>query len=56
MSMDSTRSWPGLVAQPQRYIIHRKDGLIHVIRSRLKGATKRPAATAGSATCGGYAW
>jgi hypothetical protein len=45
-----------LVAQPQRYIIHRKDGLIHVIRSRLNGATKRPARTAGSAIAGEYAW
>jgi hypothetical protein len=51
-----TRSWPGLVAQPQRYIIHRNDGLIQVIRSRLNGGTKRPAATAGPAISGEYAW
>ena len=52
----STRSWPGFVAQPQRYIIHRNDGLIHVIRSRLNGGTNVPAASAGSAIAGGYAW
>src|SRR5262245_23664511 len=54
--MASTRSCPGLLAQPQRYIIHRNDGLIHVILSRLNGATNRPAATARSAISGGYAW
>ncbi len=43
----------GFVAQPQRYIIHRNDGLIHVMRVRLKGATKRCADTAGSAISGG---
>ena len=47
--MASTRSWPGLVAQPQRYIIQRNDGLIQVIRSRRNGGTKAPAATAASA-------
>jgi hypothetical protein len=47
-----TRSWPGLVAQPQRYIIHRNDGLIHVVRSRLNGATNVPSASAGSAIAG----
>ncbi len=52
----STRSWPGFVAHPQRYIIHRNDGLIHVIRSRLNGATNVPAASAGSAISGAYAW
>ena len=46
------RSWPGLVAQPLRYIIHRKEGLTHVMRLRLKGGTKRPAATAGPAMAG----
>lgn len=44
-----TRSWPGLVDHPERYIIPRNDGLTHVIRSRLNGATKVPAATAASA-------
>src|SRR5689334_1736639 len=56
MSTASTRSWSGLSAQPQRYIIHRKDGLIQVILFRLNGATKRPVAKAGSAISGGYAW
>lgn len=46
ISMARTRSWPGFVAHPERYIIHRKDGLIHVILSRLNGATNAPAATA----------
>jgi hypothetical protein len=41
-----------LVAHPLRYIIHRNDGLIHVIRSRENGGTNRPAANAGSAICG----
>ena len=50
-----TRSWSGFVAQPQRYIIHRNDGLIHVIRSRLNGATNAPAASAGSAIDAAYA-
>jgi hypothetical protein len=45
-----------LVAQPQRYIIHRNDGLSQVIRSRLNGGTNRPPAIAASAICGGYAW
>jgi hypothetical protein len=56
ISTASTRSWPGFVPQPQRYIIHRNDGLIQVIRSRLNGATKRPARTAGSAIAAEYAW
>ena len=56
ISTASTRSWPGLSAQPQRYIIQRNDGLIQVIRSRLNGGTNRPAASAGSAISAGYAW
>ena len=52
----STCSCPGLVAHPDRYIIQRKDGLIHVIRSSLKGYTNRPAATGGSAISREYAW
>ena len=48
----STRSWSGLVAQPQRYIIHRNDGLTHVIRSRLNGATNVPAPAAARAIDG----
>ena len=48
----STRSCPGFVAQPLRYIIQRNEGLIHVIRSRLNGATNVPAVIAGSAICG----
>ena len=54
--MASTRSCPGLVAQPLRYIIHRNDGLIHVILVRLKGGTNRPARRAGSAILDEYAW
>jgi hypothetical protein len=34
------RFWPGLVAQPDRCIIHRNEGLIQVMRSRLKGAAQ----------------
>ena len=56
MSTASTRSWHGLSAQPQRYIIQRNEGLIQVIRSRLKGGTNRPARSAASAISGGYAW
>ncbi|CAM5532529.1 hypothetical protein SGLAM104S_00127 [Streptomyces glaucescens] len=37
ISTRRTRSWPGFRAQPQRYIIHRNDGLIDVMRSRLNG-------------------
>ena len=55
ISTASTRSCPGRVAHPQRYIIHRNDGLIHVIRSRLNGGTNRPAANAGVAISGEYA-
>lgn len=54
--MASTRSWPTAVPQELRYIIQRKEGLIHVIRSRLYPAEKRPPAAAGSATAGEYAW
>jgi hypothetical protein len=50
--MARTRSWLGLVAQPDRYIIHRNDGLIHVIRSSLNGDTNLPAASAASAMTG----
>ena len=52
----STRSWPGLVAQPERYIIHKNEGLIQVIRSSLKGATKVPAVSARSVISAEYAW
>jgi hypothetical protein len=38
--MARMRFWPGLVAQPDRCIIHRNEGLIQVMRSRLKGAAK----------------
>ena len=37
---------PGLAAQPDRCIIQPNDGLIQVIRSRLKGGTNVPARTA----------
>jgi hypothetical protein len=56
MSIASTRSCPGLVAHPDRYIIHRNDGLIQVIRSFLNGATNVPARHAASAISGEYAW
>jgi hypothetical protein len=52
----STRSCPGFVAHPERCIIQRNDGLIQVIRSHLKGATKVPASSAASAISGLYAW
>ena len=51
-----TRSWPGLGRPARAVIIHRNDGLIQVIRSRLNGATNVPAATAGAAIAGVYAW
>lgn len=54
--MRRTRSWSGFKAQPQRYIIHRNDGLIQVMRARLNGATNVPARSAGSAIFRGYAW
>jgi len=38
-----------LVAQPDRYIIQKKDGLIQVIRVSLNGGTNVPAPTAASA-------
>ncbi|MCW2938324.1 MAG: hypothetical protein JWN00_1309, partial [Actinomycetia bacterium] len=41
---------------PDRYIIHRNDGLIHVIRSRLNAAGKRPVSPAARPICGPYAW
>ena len=53
--MESTLSCPDFLAHPHRYIIHRKDGLIHVILVMEKGGTKRPAATAGPAIRTGYA-
>ena len=55
-STASACSRPGFAAQPQRYLIHRKDGLIQVSRSRLTGATNRPAATADTAIRDEYAW
>ncbi len=51
-----THSWSGFVPHPERYRIHRNDGLTHVIRPGRNGGTNRPAASAGSATTGGYAW
>jgi len=48
------RSCPGLVAHPERYIIHRNEGLIHVMRLRLNGGTNVPAAIAASATGAAY--
>jgi hypothetical protein len=51
--MARTRSWPGLVAQPQRYIIHRNEGLIQVMRSHLNGATNVPAARAAAVSMPG---
>jgi hypothetical protein len=54
--MAGTCSCPGFVAHPQRYTIHRNDGLIQVIRVCLNGATNRPAASAGKAISGEYAW
>lgn len=32
----SVISWPGFVPHPERYIIHRKFGLIQLMRSKLK--------------------
>lgn len=56
ISMLRTRSWPGLVAHPERYIIQRNEGLIQVMRSRLKGGTSMPARSAPSAIDAGNAW
>jgi hypothetical protein len=56
MLIASTRSCPGLVAQPLRYIIHRNDGLIHVIRCLLYQSGNLPSIAAGSAIVGEYAW
>ena len=56
MRTASTRSCPGLVAQPERYIIQVNEGLIQVMRSSENGATKVPAATAASAMSGRNAW
>ena len=56
MRTASTRSCPGLVAQPERYIIQVNEGLIQVMRSSENGATKVPAATAVSAMSGRNAW
>jgi hypothetical protein len=44
------------VAQPERYIIHRNEGLIQVIRSSLKGATNVPAVSARSVISAEKAW
>jgi hypothetical protein len=33
-------SWPSLVPQPERNIIHRKFGLIQLMRSRLNAPPK----------------
>ena len=41
-----------LVAHPDRYIIHRNDGLTQVILSSLNGGTNRSAAMVGSAIAG----
>src|SRR5215472_7531022 len=50
-SIAKIRRWPSfLYPHPARYIIHRNDGLIQVIRAILKGGdTKVPRATAASA-------
>ena len=56
ISTASTVSWPALAPQPQRYIIHRNDGLIHVIRSRFHAAGNRPSRAAGRPSAGEYAW
>lgn len=44
-----------LRAQPERYIIHRKLGLIHVMPPRFHAAGKRPSRAAGSPISGEYA-
>ena len=57
MSIARMRFWlSSLPPQPARYIIHRKDGFIHVMRFILNGGdTNRPAASAASAMASLYA-
>ena len=57
MSIASIRCCPAsFFAQPERYIIHRKEGLIQVMRVKLKGGeTNLLLASALSATSFEYA-
>ncbi len=47
---------PSTGAQLERYIIHRKLGLIHVMRFRSHVEGKRPSRTAVAPDFGAYAW
>lgn len=47
---------PAPVAQRERAMSQRNDGLIHVMRWKEKGAAKQPASSATSAMASLYAW
>jgi hypothetical protein len=53
----STASWLALVAQPERYIIHRKFGLIQLMRSSEKPLPQKQSAWAAAVPIeGSNAW